>query len=77
MKKNQDDNNKNDRKILIGLTILFMILIVAIICTTFLIKNKDDKKDTELAYTDLINKGDRRCTETAQKIYDEYLQDKF
>jgi hypothetical protein len=30
-----------------------------------------------LAYTDLINKGDRRCTETAQKIYDEYLQDKF
>ena len=54
MKKNQDDNNKTDRKILIGLTILFMILIVAIICTTFLIKNKDDKKDTELAYTDLI-----------------------
>lgn len=30
-----------------------------------------------LAYADLINKGDRRCTETAQKIYDEYLQDKF
>ncbi len=30
-----------------------------------------------LAYTDLINKEDRRCTETAQKIYDEYLQDKF
>ena len=54
MKKNQDDNNKNDRKILIGITILIMILIVAIICTTFLIKNKDDKKDTELAYTDLI-----------------------
>nr|WP_315246570.1 type IV toxin-antitoxin system AbiEi family antitoxin [uncultured Flavobacterium sp.] len=30
-----------------------------------------------LAYADLINKGDRRCTETAQRIYDEYLQDKF
>jgi hypothetical protein len=30
-----------------------------------------------LAYADLINEGDRRCTETAQKIYDEYLQDKF
>jgi len=30
-----------------------------------------------LAYADLINKGDRRCTETAQKIYDEYLQDQF
>lgn len=30
-----------------------------------------------LAYTDLINKGDRRCTETAEKIYDELLQDKF
>ena len=30
-----------------------------------------------LAYADLMNKGDRRCTETAQRIYDEYLQDKF
>lgn len=30
-----------------------------------------------LAYADLMNKGDRRCTETAQKIYDEYLQNQF
>ena len=30
-----------------------------------------------LAYADLINEGDRRCTETAQKIYDDYLQDQF
>lgn len=30
-----------------------------------------------LVYADLMNKGDRRCTETAQKIYDEYLQDQF
>ncbi|WP_348811292.1 type IV toxin-antitoxin system AbiEi family antitoxin [Flavobacterium maritimum] len=30
-----------------------------------------------LAYADLMNKGDRRCTETAQKIFDEYLQDQF
>jgi hypothetical protein len=30
-----------------------------------------------LAYADLVNKGDRRCTETAQKIYDEYLQNQF
>ena len=30
-----------------------------------------------LVYTDLINKGDRRCTETAQKIYNEYLQNKL
>ena len=30
-----------------------------------------------LAYADLITKGDRRCTETAEKIYDEYLQNKF
>ncbi len=41
----------------------------------------DEANDTVvnplLAYTDLITKGDRRCTETAQKIYDEYLQDKF
>jgi len=30
-----------------------------------------------LAYTDLMNTNDRRCTETAQKIYDEYLQNKL
>lgn len=30
-----------------------------------------------LAYADLINTGDRRCLETAQKIYDELLADKF
>jgi len=30
-----------------------------------------------LAYTDLMNTGDRRCLETAQKIYDELLADKF
>lgn len=28
-----------------------------------------------LVYTDLMNTGDRRCIETAQKIYDEFLQD--
>lgn len=27
-----------------------------------------------LVYADLINTNDRRCTETAQKIYDEYVQ---
>lgn len=30
-----------------------------------------------LAYTDLMNTGDRRCIETAQKIYDEFLQNKL
>lgn len=30
-----------------------------------------------LAYADLMITGDRRCLETAQKIYDEFLQDKF
>lgn len=30
-----------------------------------------------LAYTDLMNKNDRRCIETAQKLYEQYLQDKF
>lgn len=30
-----------------------------------------------LAYADLMNKGDRRCTETAEKIYNELLQGKF
>ena len=30
-----------------------------------------------LVYTDLINTNDRRCIETAQKIYDELLQNKL
>lgn len=30
-----------------------------------------------LVYTDLINTGNRRNIETAQKIYEQYLQDKF
>jgi hypothetical protein len=30
-----------------------------------------------LVYADLINTNDRRCTETAQKIYDEFLQSKL
>jgi hypothetical protein len=30
-----------------------------------------------LVYADLMNTGDRRCIETAQKIYNELLQDKF
>jgi hypothetical protein len=30
-----------------------------------------------LVYADLLAKNDRRCTETAQKIYDELLQDKL
>ncbi len=30
-----------------------------------------------LVYADLMNTGDRRCTETAQKIYDEFLQNKL
>ena len=30
-----------------------------------------------LIYADLINTGNRRNIETAQKIYEQYLQDKF
>jgi len=30
-----------------------------------------------LIYTDLINTGDRRCIETAQKVYNDLLQDKL
>ena len=40
----------------------------------------DDKLETVpplLVYTDLINSNDRRCLETAGRIYDEYLQAKF
>jgi hypothetical protein len=30
-----------------------------------------------LAYTDLINTGNQRCIDTAQKIYEKFLKDKF
>ena len=30
-----------------------------------------------LVYTDLMNTNDGRCIETAQKLYEQYLQDKF
>jgi len=30
-----------------------------------------------LIYADLMNTGDRRCIETAGKVYEQYLQDKF
>ena len=30
-----------------------------------------------LVYADLINSNDRRCIQTAEKVYDEYLQTKF
>ncbi len=30
-----------------------------------------------LVYTDLINTGDHRCIETAEKIYDEFFKEKF
>ena len=51
---NNKDDNKKDKKILIGLTSLLVILVIAIVATTFILKNNKDKKDTELAYTDLI-----------------------
>ena len=42
----------------------------------------DDKENQNivhplLVYVDLMNTGDRRCIETAQKIYEQFLQDKF
>ena len=52
--KNNKDDNKKDKNILIGLTSLLVILVIAIVATTFILKNNKDKKDTELAYTDLI-----------------------
>ena len=30
-----------------------------------------------LVYADLMNEDDRRCTETAQKIYNDLIQDKL
>jgi hypothetical protein len=38
---------------------------------------KDNVVPPLLVYADLINTNDRRCTETAQKIYNEFLQNKF
>lgn len=37
----------------------------------------DNIVPTLLVYADLINTNDRRCIETAQKIYDEFLQNKL
>lgn len=30
-----------------------------------------------IVYADLVNTGDRRCLETAEKVYEQYIQDKF
>lgn len=38
---------------------------------------KDNVVPPLLAYTDLINTNDRRCIETAKKLYEQYLQNKF
>ncbi len=38
---------------------------------------KDNIAPPLLVYADLINANDRRCTETAKRIYDELLQNKF
>ncbi len=43
-------------------------------------KHDEIRKNTVpplLVYTDLVNTGNRRNIETAQKIYEQYLQDKF
>lgn len=40
-------------------------------------EEKDNTVPPLLVYADLINTNDRRCIETAQKIYDEFLQNKF
>ncbi len=40
----------------------------------------DDAENTVpplLTYADLVNTGDHRCIETAQKIYDEFFKEKF
>jgi hypothetical protein len=38
---------------------------------------KDNVVPPLLIYADLVNTNDRRCMETAQKIYDEFLQNKL
>lgn len=41
---------------------------------------KQQKQNTVpplLVYADLINTGDRRCIETAEKVYEQYLQNQF
>ena len=41
-------------------------------------KNEEKKiVPPELVYADLMNTNERRCIETAQKVYDEFLQNKF
>lgn len=40
-------------------------------------QNNDGIAPPLLVYADLINTNDRRCAETAQKIYEQYLQNQF
>ena len=67
--KNNKDDNKKDKKILIGLTSLLVILVIAIVATTFILKNNKDKKDTELAYTDLIKEISEGKIEKVETFY--------
>ena len=54
MKKNQDDNNKKRQKNINWFNNIIYDINCGYNMYYILIKNKDDKKDTELAYTDLI-----------------------
>ena len=51
---NKNKDNKNDKKIFIGLIILLVILIIATIGTAIYLKQNDNKEEKELAYTELI-----------------------
>lgn len=42
--------------------------------TNLKVENKDNIAPPLLVYADLMNTNDRRCAETAQKIYEQYLQ---
>lgn len=40
-------------------------------------KQKPNVVPPMLVYADLVNTGDRRCIETAEKVYEQYLQNQF
>ena len=55
MDANKNEKKNNNKYMIAGIVLMVLVIAIAGICAYFIINNKD-KKDTELAYTDLIKK---------------------
>ena len=54
MNKNEQKNKSEDKKIWISLLVLILIVALFVGIAVFYVKNKEEKEEKELAYTDLI-----------------------